>query len=353
MSDLNAAAEALAGDDVSAEPINDAPEMSEEDALSAAYDKASGLTADPEPEEDPEPEAEDDDDGAEAEDGEEAEAEPEPEKVEAPNGLPREVREKWAEIPEDARAAIERSHRELSAKLTDQGRQIQGLSPIRDGLMEAMKLHPEVANMRPEQVAQEVSSLVRFNAAFKADPVGTFAERINVLGLREQVMQALGVEAPEGGADQHFSAMQREIAALKQQVAQASDPARIQNEFRQMTAIDRANAEVMEFASTAPRWGDIEAIIPEFIGVARQFLGEGASGKDVLAKAYEIADYATKPAATAAGVATQAAPQPDPKRVQQAIKAKSVNVKSQPTGNGRQLTEAQALEAAYDRASRR
>jgi hypothetical protein len=239
----------------------------------------------------------------------------------------------------------------MSDRLADQGRQIQGISPIRDSLVRAVKDLPSLANMRPEQVASEVFELAQFNDAFKRDPVGTFVSRINALGMGAAIGEALGAQpaTPEG---QQFGTMQREIAALKRELQQASDPQRINSAIEQHSARSNAQSEVQRFADSAPNWADVEQIIPGFIPVAKQMLGDSASGKDVLQKAYDLAIYAKTPAVKAEA-AKPAPPQPDPQRAAQAMRAKSVNVKSGPTGKARPLSEDDELAAIFQRAARK
>jgi len=354
--DLSAAAEALAGDAIPTDQIDQVEEPSEDDALSAIYQRMNGDEAGPAPEVAEPDEAEGDEgDEGDAKEGEDkevtAEAKPDEPAVEAPSGLPRAVREHWAAIPEAARTEIERSQREMSDRLADQGRQIQGISPIRDSLVRAVKDLPSLANMRPEQVASEVFELAQFNDAFKRDPVGTFVSRINALGMGAAIGEALGAQpaTPEG---QQFGTMQREIAALKRELQQASDPQRINSAIEQHSARSNAQSEVQRFADSAPNWADVEQIIPGFIPVAKQMLGDSASGKDVLQKAYDLAIYAKTPAVKAEA-AKPAPPQPDPQRAAQAMRAKSVNVKSGPTGKARPLSEDDELAAIFQRAARK
>jgi len=258
--DLSAAAEALAGDAIPTDQIDQVEEPSEDDALSAIYQRMNGDEAGPAPEVAEPDEAEGDEgDEGDAKEGEDkevtAEAKPDEPAVEAPSGLPRAVREHWAAIPEAARTEIERSQREMSDRLADQGRQIQGISPIRDSLVRAVKDLPSLANMRPEQVASEVFELAQFNDAFKRDPVGTFVSRINALGMGAAIGEALGAQpaTPEG---QQFGTMQREIAALKRELQQASDPQRINSAIEQHSARSNAQSEVQRFADSAPNWAD-------------------------------------------------------------------------------------------------
>lgn len=278
------------------------------------------------------------------------EAEVAPEPVDAPTDVPVALRKHWGALPEDAREAVLASQREMSRKLSDMGRQVQGIGPIRDVLVSAVKELPALANMRPEEVAQDVMQLAKMSADFQSKPLETFLALAKQKNMTDALRQALGGQ-PQ--AAQETATLQNEIRALKQQLARAADPDFIRQQVSAVTMQERVLSEVQAFAAKQEHWAEVEPLLPQFIPAIREAM-PGASEKDILARAYETALHLKRPDLKApAKAADQAAAQPDPERTQAAIQAKSVNVPARTTGKPRELTEEEAYSAVYDRAARR
>jgi hypothetical protein len=279
-----------------------------------------------------------------------AEVEAAPEATEAPTDVPVALRKHWSALPEDARDAVLSSQREMSRKLSDMGRQVQGISPIRDVLVDAVKANPAIANMRPEELARDVMELAQFSAAFKSKPLETFISLANKHGMTDALRQALGGQQD---AAQGTAALQNEIAALKQQLARAADPEFIREQVSAVTTQERVLSDVQAYAAQQEHWADVESHLPKVIPLVKEAMPD-ASAKDVLAKAYELALQTYRPDLKAkAQAAVQAAAVPDPERTQAAIQAKSINVTGRTTGKPREMTEEEIYSAAYDRASRK
>ncbi|MDX5367907.1 MAG: hypothetical protein LPL29_00875 [Alphaproteobacteria bacterium] len=342
--ELDATAQALVGEQPPEEKIEEPvtlEEPSEDDALAAVYRKANQQE-----EEDEEP----------AEPVEDAEEKPE-DKAEGeekpPSGLPYEVRAAWSAIPKEARDAILASQQEMSRKLADQGRLVQGIGPIRDVLVSAAKEIPALMNMRPEQVASEILELARFSQAFDEKPVETLVGLARKHGIEDKLRAAFSGQ-PQKQQGEYVGELKKEIAALKGQLAQFSDPEFFRTQVSQVTQQERVLGEVSAFASQAEHWADVEPHMPKAIPLAQAKLGEGASEKDVLQAAYDLALTLFLPDAKAKGeAAAKAAEAPDPQRAAAVEKAKSVNVKGAVTGKGRELSEDERLAMIYRRASQK
>lgn len=319
--ELDATAEALAHETVA--PV----EASENDEYSAIYDKIT--QADPIKEE-PEPQPE-----------------PKPEVIEAPGHIPLKVREQWANLTPEARDAISASHQEMAQKLSDQGRMVQGIAPIRDVLVRAVKEMPQLSAMKPEQVAAEVFELAQINAQFKAKPVETMLTLIQKHGMADAIRQHLGGQPQQAAAYE-------EIRQLKAQIERLSNPDYLREQVSAVTTQERVMDSVQQFAQSAEHWAQVEEHMPDFVPIARKKLGESASPKDVLAAAYDLAVTTYLPDVKAkAQAAEQAAVAPDPERTAAALKAKSVNVAGSMSGKPREMTEEERYAAAYDRAMRK
>lgn len=339
--EIQATAQALAPEAVVSEPAV-ASEVEAEPDYGAVYDK---LTEE-QPAESPK----------EAENAPEkaidapADVETPQEAADAPTDVPVALRKHWTALPEDAREAVLSSQREMSRKLSDMGRQVQGISPIRDVLVGAVKELPALANMRPEQVAQEVVQLAKISADFRSKPLETFLSLAKQHNMVDALKQALGGQ-PQ--AAQETAQLQGQIRALQEQLSRAADPEFIRQQVSAVATQERVLTEVQAFAAKQEHWAEVEPLLPQFIPAIREAM-PGASEKDILERAYETALSLKRPDLKApAKAAVEAATQPDPERTQAAIQAKSVNVPARTTGKPRELTEDEAYSAVYDRAARR
>lgn len=334
--DLEATAQALVTETASPEQVA-APENDEPD-YGAVYDKMTAEAPAEAAEQAPEP-------------VEAAEAPaPSQEAVDAPTDVPVALRKHWTAIPEEAREAVVGAQREMSRKLSDMGRQVQSIAPIRDVLVEAAKANPALMNMRPDELARDVMELAQYSAAFKSKPVETFMALAQKHGMIDALRQAFGGQ-PQ--AAQETAALQNEIRALKQQLSRAADPEFIREQVSAVTMQERVLSDVQGFAAQQEHWGEVEAYIPKIIPLVRDAMPD-ASATDVLARAYDLALQTYRPELKAkAQAAVEAAAAPDPERTQAALKAKSINVTGSTTGKAREMTEDEVYSAAYDRALRK
>ena len=332
---IDATAQALVAE--TAAPIEDTEAtLSEDDQLDAAYDRASaGEDVVDEPVAQEEPGQED----------------PVLEAVieEVPSDISARIKGVWGKMEPEAREAVIAEQRELSRKLADQGRLMQGINPIRDVLVQAAKEMPNLANMRPEQVAAEVMELAKVSRDFSQRPVETLIGLIQKHNLGPQVAQALGGQAPQGDAT-----LLNKISVLERQIQNMADPNNFQSHVESVMAQQQALLDVSNFAGKAEHWSEVEGYIPQIIPIVREKLGASASTADVLSQAYEVALSIYLPDAKAkAQDAVTSPPVADPKKAEAVLKAKSVNVTSRQTGQARQLTEDELLDDAWERAHRK
>ena len=269
--------------------------------------------------------------------------------VDAPTDLPADVRKHWSAIPEAARDAVVASQREMARKVSEMGRQVQGIGPIRDVLVDAVKSLPALGNMKPEQVAQEVVVLAKISADFREKPLETFISLARDHNMLDALRQALGGQ-PQGA--QQTAAMQSELRQLREQLARAADPEFIREQVNAVTLQERTMADVVDFAAKKEHWAAVESDLPAFIQAAQRVKPD-ASPKDVLDLAYSLAVQARPDLKAPAKAAVEAAPPPDPERTKAAIEAKSVNLPGRTSGKPRELSEAEAYDAAWERAQRK
>lgn len=336
--DLEATAQALVTETALPEQVAATETTEAEPDYGAVYDK---ITADsPVEAAEPAPEA------VEAP----AEVDVAQEPVEAPTDVPVALRKHWSGLPEEARDAVLNSQREMSRKLSDMGRQVQGIAPIRDVLVEAAKANPAIMNMRPDELARDVMELAQYSAAFKSKPVETFMALAQKHGMTDALRQAFGGQPQEA---QQTASLQNEIRTLKAQLAKAADPEFIREQVSAVTMQERVISDVQGFAAQQEHWSEVEGFMPKVIPLVRDAMPD-ASAKDVLARAYDLALQTYRPDLKAkAQAAVEAAVVPDPERAKAALQAKSVNVTGRASGQARELTEEERYAAAYDRASRK
>lgn len=341
---VEATAEALAPEQHVQVPdvTPEAPSM--DDELGALWDKA---------QESPETENQTPDQPVEEATAEEQPLEepaPEPEKVEIPSDIPRQLKEHWSKLPEESRMAVEDFARETNRKMSEQGRLIAGISPIRDALTEAVKDFPQLADMRPAEVAKEVFQLAQISAQFNTDPVRTMLGLIQKHGLQQQVQQALNGQQ----VTDNVTPLKQEISMLKRQLSQYADPEYIRSQVSAVTEEQQTIGTVQQFASTAEHWAAVEDKLPAYVQFMRGEMGQDASAKDVLEAAYNLAVSRIVPPEPKAPeqAADQAADVVDPEKAKAALKAKSVNVRSQPS-KPKTMTEDELLANVWDKSQKR
>ena len=329
-------------DKLTSEGVEDEPQAEEVTDGLREEEEAEGLTEEaegkPEEGEEAKPEAKAQDKAAEAQE----------QPVEAPTDLPSTIRAKWADMPQDARDAVLSSHRELTRKMAEQGRVVQASKPVYDVLVEAAQKIPTMQNMTPAQIAQDVFRMAQIQGELNARPVETLLNIAKQYGAVEGIKQALAGQGQNAAAQENVALMQ-EIRQLRAQLQNAANPEAIDQRINQTLTVRDTERMVMEYATQKEYWGEVEPIMPQFIPIAQQRLGEQASAMDVLNAAYDMAIHAIPDLRTKVSAPAPAQAQPDPKRTEAQLKAKSVNVKPSGPTNPKPMSERQAMLAVYDR----
>ncbi len=321
-------------------PAAEAPQ-SDDELLAAAFDRATEgpQEAESEPQE-AESVAEAPEAAAEADDA--SGEQDEPEQIEIPTDMPAGLKKHWSSLSDDARNDIMSSHREMANKTSAAMREVKGLAPIKDVLIQSIQMHPALAEMQPGEVAQQIPALIQAGQRLKSDPVGGIMHLIQQHGVGPHIAQALG-----GNVD--GAAMQQEVARLREQV----DPRRQEAQINRVIEQERTQSVIAEFSQGKEHWSAVEDHLPQFVELAKRQAGPQAPAKALLEAAYDMALRAIMPdKAPTHAAADEAAAKPDPELEQKARQAKSVNVSGRKTGKQRPMTEGELLSAAYDRASK-
>jgi len=271
------------------------------------------------------------------------------EQVAAPSDIPYAIKQHWQDIPESARGAILDAQRDMGRKLAEQGRQVQGIAPIRDVLTKAVQEIPSMADMRPEDAAAEIFELAKMSHEFTAKPVETMMGYIQKHGLGEAIHAALSGQDPTQA--QQTPQLMKHIQGLERKLSQLADPEAMRSNFEAFNEQSQVENSVTEFAGKAEHWAAVEDHMPATITYMQATLGKDASKMDVLTKAYDLAVSQNVPNAKAKQLDTPetAVPAVDPERSKAALKAKSANVQSRASGKFRTMTEDELMSAAYDK----
>lgn len=326
-------------------------EPTQADVMAEAYDRL--MKESDEPAQQAAPEAPEKPEEQEAPEAPEVEA-PEAAKDDLPTDLPSGVRQHWGSIPETARDAILKSQRDMSSKLSQASRDLQAVGPLRDMIHKAARSDERIRQMTPAQIAQNVEVLFQASKALSEDPVKALRglarqHNIDLAKLSEgQPAQKPG-EAAQRDA-QTIRQLQQTINGLNQKLQQVSDPQYLRSQYDQWNTENTVVGEIQKFASDKPHWQEVEQYLPTVIPVAKAKLGENAAPAEVLQEAYSMAINTFVPNARADQTRAGEQPAPEaPERVQTAVKAKSVNVKSEPGRKSAPRTQREAMSAVYDR----
>jgi len=286
-------------------------------------------------------------DGEAVPEADEEDPDKKPEAVEAPSHLPQGVRDHWAEIPEGAREAIARSQSEMSSKLADAGRQMQGIAPIKDGLISMAQEFPELMNMTPEQIMADTRELAATRVQLMRDPVNTLLSVARQLGALPQMQQALANATPESLLA--MAPLQGQQAAFEQQqLPQQQEPANIETAVN--AALDQRDVEqaISSFPEGHEHWASVEEHMPRFVEAAWAIKGDGTPYQGILEAAYNMATAELGLMAEQTPAPEKAQAPVSPKRTEAVLRAKSVNVSSR-NGKAKPKSEHDALSDAYDR----
>lgn len=277
----------------------------------------------------------------------------------APAHLPQAIKADWDKIPETARNAIVAHQAEVDRRFGEQGRQLETLKPLNEGLFEVIKQWPEYfQNATPAQIAKGAADLAVIQSRLEKGDLNsklqTYLEIGKTYGLLGHASQILaGQPLPDSANDANM--LRNEIAALKQQLAQIGDPNAIQEKINSAISAKEKEAQdaafVNNLAAGKQFFAEVQDDLPFYITKARNQLGEVATAQAVFDHAYDMAVNADPILRAKAAAPGKTAANVDPKRAEAAAKANAINVTSTSTGKDRALTEEEALARAYDRAT--
>lgn len=344
-------------EEVSSEPAsNEEAEASSEDSLGDAYDRVMS-----EPKKTPErgpdgkfissapvedaPSEEDAAPGGET--GEEAgEEDASPSAVSSPTipaHLPGAVKEVMAGLEPEQQKVVADFVKAQDTKFGEIGRELDTYRPVAEVVNQYREYFDGTkANHNP---AQAMASLFAVQRAMDSDPVGTLQKIAATYGVQNQLFQ--GTQ----GAAQEIAQLNQHIANLERMVGQMSDGSFVREQFSMMNMEQQIDQAIDSFQKEAPFYSEVEGILPQFVGMARERLGESAAPQEVLKTAYDMAVNAIPEVRAKAREAEklEAAQTPDPKRKEAAKKASSINMKSRSTGKDAARSAEDQMAAVWDK----
>lgn len=269
----------------------------------------------------------------------------------APAHLPNAVKAAWEKMDAEFRKSLASYTAEQDKKFGDLGRQIAAAKPFHDVAAKFGDYFDPQRGGR-YQPAQAFEFMMNVQRSLDQRPVETLLEIADRFGARDGLAKALGVHGTQEGSQSLVSELRAQIAELTDKLHSFASPDAIGGYVSRTLEARDAEKVVKDFAASKEFYGDVEAYIPNFVPMAREMAGEGASTADVLERAYDMAVNALPEIRekVRAAEASKAAAKPDPARSAGARKASSINVKSNGSGNGRNLSEEELMASAYDRA---
>ncbi|RMD94237.1 MAG: hypothetical protein D6811_03280, partial [Alphaproteobacteria bacterium] len=139
------------------------------------------------------------------------------------------------------------------------------------------------------------------------------------------------------------------IAQLQDMLAQVANPQAIQQMVDQQVTVRSLEQTIASWAAQQPHWQAVETKIPHYINMVQEEYPQ-LSEMDTLQRAYDMAVRAEGLGTQEA--AAQAPAKPAPRRVEAAIKARSVNVKGR-AGTPPPKSLDEVMEEAWARAQAR
>ncbi len=226
----------------------------------------------------------------------------------------------------------------LHRQMSDQGRQLGALKPFND----VASSYPEYFE-RPGMPAppDAFNRMMAVQKLLDTDPIAGLRQIADAYGITEQ---SFG-----GGLATEAAQLRATIGELRQQISSMASPDAIRGQIESISRERSAADEVSRFAQSKPLYADVEAVLPDFVGLAKRQLGDGATPGALLERAYDMAVNALPETRAKQNAAAQAAPAANAK-AEAAKKAASINIKGAPTGARQYASDEEAMSAAFDRA---
>lgn len=227
------------------------------------------------------------------------EPKPEPQKAEAPKEpvaepqkaegqfaqpparLNAEAKAAWAQAPEALRAEVTRALSETE----------QGIAKYREGAENWSKLadFDRMAKQLGTDIPTALKNYVDADMKISADPVAGIRDVLKARGidLMDFARHVANMDPDQVERGERESAMQREIASLRQQLGQITGTIQQSQQSVMQRVMSEVEADVAQFRSQKPRFAELEPDIGRIITAG---LVTGTDRLTVLQQAYDMAE---------------------------------------------------------------
>lgn len=209
------------------------------------------------------------------------EPQPQAAAIEAPISWSAEAKQTWASLPPAAQEYILKRETEAQEKLSQQGRELGQLTPLR----EVVEHHSDIFQRNGVTPEDGIARLLGAERMLEENPVAAIEQLASAYGVN------LAMFAP--AANQSEAALRQQIAQLEARLNETSKSIR-EREWREaQTTQKQTLSEIERFASDKSDWPELENdILTEITGIRANIdagLIQPLSTQQILEKAYERA----------------------------------------------------------------
>lgn len=271
--------------------------------------------------------------------------------------------ELWGKIPADIRAEVAEHAAGLHKTLSEQGRVLAAMRPYNEVASKYQDYwNGTKGNWKPNEA---FDALMEVQASMDERPAETLLAIAEKYGVTADIAARLGAKAGEAGEGAEGSAAQQDhidkllnrIGELERVIKDSRvDPSKIDEQInarlKEEKTVSETTSLINRLLPDMPLYAQVEGDLVPFITMAQAKLGDTATPEAVLKRAYDMAVNADPDLRAKATALKTSAVAPDPKRVADAKRANSANLRSTATGTTRDASEEELLGAVFDKHQR-
>lgn len=193
--------------------------------------------------------------------------------------------------------------------------------------------------------AKGFADLMAAQVRLDNDPVEGIMWLADRYGVKDRLFSADGQPAQAPSND--IMSLRTTIAELRNQLAEIASPDAVTRQVNSVLESRTAEDLVNRFSKEKPFYAEVEAVLPDFIPLARKQAAQGSSNMDILERAYDMAVHADPALREKVRQAAKPAADVSAERAEKAKKAASINVSSVSSGKSAPLTEEQEMERVW------
>lgn len=283
----------------------------------------------------------------------------------APTDFPKIIKEKWDTIDPEVQNAMIARDRQQRARFSEQGVELQRVTPIADKLDALSEQYPQFKGVTSDQMVERVAQLASVQAHLDANPLQGVLDIARAYGVVGYLQQAFSGRQPDNDKNTILH-LQQQVANLNRQL-QGQQPGQsptdidniVDTKLNLRAVEDVINDFTVQHGLSAEEFNELEP----FVTLVRR-LEPDAGAEEVLQKAYDMAVNALPSMSVRANVGNattgdvsantpaggpSTTATPNSKRTVKAAKAAALNVKSTAANKPVTKTQRQAMGEAWDR----